>query len=205
MITAGDGTDTITGGPGTDTVTGGRGNDTINVFDGERDSVDCQILGDNVVNADQLDVYNKVDCAQVNVKQFGTCASGQTGTPPNCTSPPPPSTAKVSLSLPSHQTPAKSKKLLATVKCSAACFMGAFAEVKIGSAKPFEVDSKVAHLTAAGSKTIPLEFSKKQLKKIEGGLRAHKKVLVAIKALLTNSSASKVLAASGSKILRIKS
>jgi hypothetical protein len=87
-IAIGSGNDTVSGGSGTDTITGGPGNETIDVYDGERDSVACDILGNDVVNADQFDVVNTTDCASVQVSVFGSCPAGQTGTPPNCQTPP---------------------------------------------------------------------------------------------------------------------
>jgi hypothetical protein len=112
---------------------------------------------------------------------------------------------RVSLSLPGHQKPVKRDKLLAKVGCSAACYMGAFAEVKIGRAKPFEVDSDVFHLTAPGRKEIPLRFSRKQLRKLKDGLKAHKKVVASITALLTNAAGTADKGDTRAKSLTIRS
>jgi hypothetical protein len=133
------------------------------------------------------------------------CPPGETGTPPNCTAPSPPGATQLTLSLPSHQTPVKSKQLRVTVGCSAACYTGAFAEVKIGSAKPFEVDSNVTQLAAAGSRTISLKFSHKQLQKLRSALAAHKKIVAKIRAVLTNKAGSSNFAVSGTQTVRIRS
>jgi kumamolisin len=68
------------------------------------------------------------------------------------------------LALPSSQSPIAAKQITATVSCSAACLLGAYAEVKIANLKPFEVDSFVSHLTAAGSKPTTMRFSHRELK-----------------------------------------
>jgi hypothetical protein len=64
--------------------------------------------------------------------------------------------------------------------------MGAYAEVRVGHAKPFEVDSDVFHLRRAGSREVPMVFSRKQLHALESGLRHHKRVSASITALLTD-------------------
>jgi hypothetical protein len=174
--------------------------------DGEADTVSCG-LGADVVNADAIDTVDSVNCETINRTGSGPslCPPGETGTPPNCQSPSPGTAPKVSLSLQSRQTPVRSKKLRVTVGCTAACYTGAFAEVKIGSAKPFEVDSNVTQLTAAGSKTISLKFSHKQLHKLRAALAAHKKIVAKITAVLTNKSGSDNFATTGPKTLRIRS
>ena len=93
-IDGGGGNDVIDGGPGTDTLVADQGSldhgtVTVNAVDGERDSVSCDILGTTIANVDQYDAVNAVDCAQVNRTSAGSCPAGQTGTPPNCTTPAP--------------------------------------------------------------------------------------------------------------------
>lgn len=233
----GSGDDTIDGGPGLDALYGDEsycntfnscpsGNDTLNADDGEQDRLDCGPGGD-VANVDTLDIVGSSftsSCEVVNVDRGGgttqTCPAGQTGTPPNCTSPtqtcpsgqvgtPPncttPSGVKISLSLPSRQKPVKHRHLLATVGCSAACYAGAFAEVKIGHAKPFEVDSNVIRLTAAGHHLILLTFSKKELRKLKAALRAHVKITVSITGELTNAAGTADYGETRARSLRIKS
>lgn len=63
------------------------------------------------------------------------------------------------LALPRKQSPIAAHGIKATVSCSAACLLGAYSEVKIASLRPFEVDSFVAKLTAAGSKTVFMRFT----------------------------------------------
>ena len=57
---------------------------------------------------------------------------------------------RVGLSLPRHQHPAKLGAVFATLSCSAACRVGAFAEVRIGHGKPFKVYSGIAALLGSG-------------------------------------------------------
>jgi hypothetical protein len=94
-ITGGAGNDTIDGGTGTDNLCGDctgfdDGNDTINAVDGEADQVACG-LGADVANVDQYDTVDTnpvTGCETVNRTPVGTCPAGQTGTPPNCQTPP---------------------------------------------------------------------------------------------------------------------
>jgi kumamolisin len=72
------------------------------------------------------------------------------------------------LSLPRHQSPIAAHEIKATVSCSAACLLGAYAEVKVGRHKPFEVDSFVERLRGAGAKAVTMKFSGKQM----NGLRS---------------------------------
>jgi kumamolisin len=69
-----------------------------------------------------------------------------------------------SLALPAGQSPIAARRINATVSCSAACLAGAYAEVKIASLRPFEVDSFVSKLTAAGSKPVTMRFTGRELK-----------------------------------------
>jgi kumamolisin len=68
-----------------------------------------------------------------------------------------------SLTLPKHQQAIAAHKIKATVSCSAACLAGAFSEVRIGGERPFEVDSFVSRLRAAGSKQLTMAFSGREL------------------------------------------
>jgi hypothetical protein len=62
--------------------------------------------------------------------------------------------------------------------------MGAYAEVTIGRAAPFEVDSHVFTPAAAGSETISLPFSGKQLRKLRAGRSSHKRIRAIVHAVL---------------------
>jgi subtilase family serine protease len=80
------------------------------------------------------------------------------------------------LRVPKHQHPVASHQILATVSCSAGCDIGAFAQIKIGTSKPFSVSSKLAHRRSKGKKTIAVKFTKKELRSLRSGLTRHKKI-----------------------------
>jgi kumamolisin len=80
------------------------------------------------------------------------------------------------LALPRRQHPVASHEILATLSCSAGCDIGAFAQIKIGSSKPFSVSSKLAHRRSKGKKTIAVKFTKKELRSLKSGLIHHKKI-----------------------------
>ena len=90
----------------------------------------------------------------------------------------------IHLAVPVNQAPVKRGQLLATVGCAGACRVAAFALVKVGSKKPFEADSPVGDLPAAGSKTFAIKLSSKALGRINAGLRGHKRVVATIYAVV---------------------
>jgi len=97
-----------------------------------------------------------------------------------------PKIVDVSLSLPGGQRPIASRHILAKVTCSGACLLGAFARVTIGHAKPFTVYSDVYHLSAKGSKTIKVSFSKAELKKLKAALAGHTKVSASVRGAIVD-------------------
>jgi kumamolisin len=86
-----------------------------------------------------------------------------------------PSIVRVSLALPG-QRPLASRRISATVACSAACMAGAFSLVKIGSARPFEVDSNIVNLAGGARATVSLKFTRRQLSKLRTGRKHHKRI-----------------------------
>jgi kumamolisin len=91
-----------------------------------------------------------------------------------------PTTVQVSLSIPRGQRPVAHREFLATVSCSAACSIGAFANVKVGKSKPYTVESKLFHRKSKGRKTIPVKLSSKELRTLRSALADHKKVVATL-------------------------
>jgi hypothetical protein len=108
----------------------------------------------------------------------------------------------VGLSLPRHQHTVKSGAVLATVSCSAACRVGAFAKVRVGGAKPFRISSGIATLPARGATTIAIGFGTKGLRRVRAGLRHHHPVTIEVFGRLYGSG-SHVVARTGPKTLHI--
>jgi len=77
----------------------------------------------------------------------------------------------VSVSVPGGQSPYADKGVKATVSCTGACDMGAYAIVTIGKQKSFTDFSSLAHLPRAGSRTVTVPFDTKQLRRIAAGLK----------------------------------
>jgi hypothetical protein len=109
---------------------------------------------------------------------------------------------RVGLSLPPHQHPAKLGALFATLSCSAACRVGAFAEVRIGRSKPFRVNSGIATLLARGKTTVLIGFGSKHLRKMRSSLRHHLGITMEVFGRLYGSG-THVVKRTGSKTLRI--
>jgi hypothetical protein len=107
---------------------------------------------------------------------------------------------RVALALPSGQKPVHNHGIRATVACSGPCRMGAYADVTIGHASPFEVDSRVFTLPAAGSQTISIKFSSKQLRRLRSGRAAHKRIRATIHGVLIDPVVYGVLPITGAAI-----
>ena len=104
-----------------------------------------------------------------------------------------PLVVSLGIRVPGGQRPVRSRHLLATVSCSGPCVMGAYAMVTIGRSKPFEVDSNVFRLRAAGSKTIKVSFSGRQLANLRSALAAGKRITATLRGALFDSSVYGVL------------
>ena len=91
-----------------------------------------------------------------------------------------PKSVTVSLSVPGGQRPVAHRQLLASVSCSDACSIGAFAHVKIGNAKPFTVQSKLFRRSSKGQKTIPVRFSGAQMSKLRSALAHHRRIVATV-------------------------
>ncbi|MGZ4186990.1 MAG: S53 family peptidase [Solirubrobacteraceae bacterium] len=110
---------------------------------------------------------------------------------------------RIGLSLPRHQHPAKAGGLAATVSCSAACRVGALAEVRIGGGKPFRVHSAIATLLSRGKTTVLIGFGRKNLRRIRSGLRHHHGITIKVFGRLYGAG-THVVKRTRSKTLRIR-
>ncbi|MGZ4326203.1 MAG: S53 family peptidase [Solirubrobacteraceae bacterium] len=109
---------------------------------------------------------------------------------------------RLGLSLPRHQHPAKLGAVFATLSCSAACRVGAFAEIRIGHGKPFKVYSGIATLLGAGKTTVLIGFGREHLRKMRSGLRHHQGICIKVFGRLYGGG-THVVARTGSKTLHI--
>jgi hypothetical protein len=104
-----------------------------------------------------------------------------TPAPTPAPAPAPAPAATVTLAVPAHQSPVRSGRLRATVGCAAACSVRALAAVTIGNATPFTVRSSAAKLSAGGSRSLTLAFSKAQQRRLRSALKAHRKVTATVR------------------------
>jgi subtilase family serine protease len=109
----------------------------------------------------------------------------------------------VGLSLPPRQHPARLGALFATLSCSAACRVGAFAEVRIGRSKPFRVNSAIGTLPARGKTTVLIGFGSKHLGKMRSSLRHRLGITMEVFGRLFGSG-THVVTRTASKTLRIR-
>jgi kumamolisin len=86
-----------------------------------------------------------------------------------------PKIVDVSLSLPA-QRPVHSHRILAAVSCTGACRLGAYARVSIGGRRAFTDHSRLYSLSAAGTRTVRINFSRRQLKRLRAALRHHHRI-----------------------------
>ena len=112
--------------------------------------------------------------------------------------------SRQSLSIPGNQKPVKSHELLVTVSCALGCRAAAAALIKIGNAKPFEVDSRAVTLAAGGKKTLAIGFNSSQLGKLRTGLRQHRTIQAQVSGVQLDSH-NHVEIQTPPQFLRIKS
>jgi hypothetical protein len=91
------------------------------------------------------------------------------------------------LSLPHPQHVIRRRAVLAVVSCSAACRIGAFAEVRVGGARPFRISSRISALPAAGKTTFAIALAGKQLTRASSALWRHRSVTATVFAVLYGS------------------
>lgn len=91
--------------------------------------------------------------------------------------------SRQSLSIPAHQHPVSAHKLMAKVTCVLGCRAAAAALIKVGSARPFEVDSRPATLVAGATKTFTISFTPGQLRKLRDGLRHRRTIRAQVTAV----------------------
>ena len=97
-----------------------------------------------------------------------------------------PKIASVGVYLP-RQHPLAKHHILAKLSCTSSCVVGSHAVVAIGHARPFEVRAGTYLLRRRGYKTVELKFSSRDLRKLRGGLRAHKRIEATVFAVVTDS------------------
>jgi hypothetical protein len=112
--------------------------------------------------------------------------------------------SRQSLSIPGNQTPVKSHQLRVNVSCALGCRAAAAALIKIGSGKPFEVDSRSATLAAGVTKSFAISFNSNQLRKLRAGLRAHRTIQAQVTAVQLDSH-DHVSIETAPQLLKIKS
>jgi len=100
-----------------------------------------------------------------------------------------PRIAKVSVSLP-PQHPLARRRLLARVFCSRHCLVESLAVVTVPGARPFAVHSGIYLLGRRGSRQIRLGFSRRELRELYRGRRAHKKLYATVFGVIVDSSAN---------------
>jgi subtilase family serine protease len=107
---------------------------------------------------------------------------------------------RVGLSLPRPQHPVKRKAVLATVSCSAACRIGAFADVRLGDSPSFRISSRISTLSKAGRTTLAIPFHPKQLAHVRWALDHHDAVTATVSGVLFGSGTHAERRTSGKKL-----
>jgi subtilase family serine protease len=113
-----------------------------------------------------------------------------------------PALASVGVSLPG-QRPLARRHLLARLSCSRACLVGAYADIAIGTARPFKVRSASYVLRHRGRKRVKLGLSGNDVRRIRAGLRSHTKVYAFVRGVIVDSGGN-VEVTSAAQRLRIR-
>jgi kumamolisin len=107
---------------------------------------------------------------------------------------------QVGLSLPRPQRAVQRRAVLATVSCSAACRVGAFADVAIASSTPFRISSRIVALSAAGKTTVPVPFGRKHLREVRAALSRRHRVSATVFGVLFGTGTHVARRTSGDKL-----
>jgi hypothetical protein len=91
-----------------------------------------------------------------------------------------PALSTLTLTVPAAQTPVASDQLAATLTCTAACTVSAYAEIAVGGSRPFEVAATAVTLTAAGPAALVLPFAPLQLAEMRAALNRGRRVTASI-------------------------
>lgn len=83
---------------------------------------------------------------------------------------------RIGLSLPGGQQPIRHRQILARLTCAGPCRIGAYAVVTIAHKKPFAIESSVYQIAAQGSRTIPIKFSRKELRRLQSATAGHHRI-----------------------------
>jgi hypothetical protein len=111
-----------------------------------------------------------------------------------------PAPITIALHVPRGQHPLRRRAIMATVSCSAACLVAAYADIAIGRARPFEVDSKVMRLHHAGARAIAVRFSSRQLARIRAALASHSRVSATVHGVLLDADVYAVAGDAGGSL-----
>jgi kumamolisin len=114
-----------------------------------------------------------------------------------------PTIAKVGLSLP-PQRPVARHHVLAKLTCSRRCTVAAIATVSIPRSRSFKLSSSTHLLRRKGRKTVELSFSRQDLSRLRGGLRAGKRIYATVYGVIVDSGGN-IEASSRGQRLRITS
>jgi subtilase family serine protease len=106
----------------------------------------------------------------------------------------------ITMSVKGAQSAIRARAIKATVSCSSACLLGAYAMVRIGHGSAVEQDSRVLSQKAAGSTTVTIPLSNKELRKLKAGRKAHHPLSATVYGVLFNTTVYDVIRAAGESI-----
>jgi kumamolisin len=107
-----------------------------------------------------------------------------------------PAPVAISLAVPAGQHLLSSHRVTAAVTCSSTCLAGAYTVVTIGRgrhAHVLEADSKTTSLASAGSASLVMNLSGRQLSKINAGRRHGKPIAATVTGVLFNNTVYSII------------
>jgi len=94
----------------------------------------------------------------------------------------------VGLTVPAQSHPVAAGHLLATVSCTNECLMGAYAEIQIGSGKPFTAYSTAYELISKRRRTIEIPLTGSERTAITTALGRHERVVATLRGAIIDLS-----------------
>ena len=95
-----------------------------------------------------------------------------------------PQIVNIGLKIPRGQRPARAGHIVATVSCTGQCLLGAAADVVIGKSNPFRIQSALDHLAGAGTRSVSIGFTRRELTRVRAALSKHTRVAAYVQAAI---------------------
>jgi kumamolisin len=111
-----------------------------------------------------------------------------------------PQVPKVSLTVSRQQRPVHARQVVATVRCSRACRVGAILEVAIDKGRVFQVTSPTFQLGAGQDHRVTLRFTNRQESSLKRALAKHRRIFAEVFGEAANAQGNATVVTAGKQV-----